>query len=79
MIDLVLDQFLVIITEREPAARFPCGNMAYQVTQVDFLPFRDKSNDDVDMTNKLNGIKNLLETQGFYYSYYVDLTSNQQK
>ena len=36
--------FLVIITDRSPVARFPCGNIAYRVSKIDFIPFVQKTN-----------------------------------
>lgn len=36
--------FLVIITDRTPVARFPCGNIAYKVSKIDFIPFISTAN-----------------------------------
>ena len=33
------DLFLVIISDRVPVARFPCGNIAYRVSKIEFIPF----------------------------------------
>ena len=87
--------FLVIITDRQPVAKFPCGNMVYEITEIDFVPLSPnllQTQMATDTINYLDGIKNIIEGtsnqssnqkknkaggQGYYFSYYVDLTSNQ--
>ena len=32
-----------------------------------------------EVANYANGVKKLLEEQGFYFSYHADLTSSQQR
>jgi len=39
MLNIEDEVFLCIIEDREQVARMPCGNVAYKITKVDFVPF----------------------------------------
>ena len=30
--------FLMIITDKQAVAKYPCGNIVYEITQIDFVP-----------------------------------------
>ena len=55
----------------------PCGNIIYQLTQVEIIPFSQNELEE-DIMKYVNGIKQHLEEQGFFYSYYADLSQNIQ-
>ena len=60
------------------------GNSIYEVTQIDFIPFDPNissyQNVACQETLKyLEGVKKIIEDQGFFFSYYTDLSSNLQR
>lgn len=69
------------------AGRCPQGHHVYQISQVDFIPFFSKIEVDgkhnpplnADAIKQLKGVQKLLEEQSFYFSYYTDLSSNQER
>lgn len=79
--------FLVIVTASAVAGRCPQGHQIHQITQVDFIPFFSKIEADgkhspplsADVVKQLKGVQKLLEEQHFYFSYYADLSSNQER
>jgi hypothetical protein len=52
----------------------------YMITKVEFIPFDSNISDykqlPVEIVRYVDGIKTLLQDQGFYFSYYADITSN---
>lgn len=79
--------FLVIVTACTAAGRCPNGNHIYQISQVDFIPFFSRIEADgkhnpplsADAIKQLKGVQKLLEEQYFYFSYYTDISSNQER
>ena len=72
--------FIILITERSEVAKMPSGDWVYLITAVKFVPFDKNIYDyqqlDLETVKYVEGLKNVLETQGFYFSYNADLTSN---
>ena len=77
---------MVIITDRIPVARFPCGHIAYRIQKIDFIKL-NAYHSDASQTTKdaqkqilkyIEGVKRLFEIQGFYYSSLADLTQSMQ-
>ena len=73
--------FVLIITERQLVAKMPSGDFVYLIQKVEFIPF-DKNiveykNMPLEIVKYVDGIKKVLEEQGFYYSYHADITSSQ--
>ena len=61
----------------------PTGDIVYLITGVECIPF-DKDIPHYNILHEeivkfVEGMKKLLTTQGFYYSYNTDLTSSQQR
>ena len=79
-----MQSFVVIITDRDPIARSPGdGNTIYEITSIDFIPFDSNvaTYKDVgcqDTLKYLEGVRKVIEEQGFFYSYYSDLSRNLQ-
>mmetsp|Transcript_12774 Transcript_12774/g.21586 ORF Transcript_12774/g.21586 Transcript_12774/m.21586 type:complete len:331 (-) Transcript_12774:1912-2904(-) len=76
--------FLIVITERKHAAKMvQKKDNVYLITGVEFIPFdrdlADYRELPAEIVRYVEGIKQLLEQQGFYYSYYADITSNLQR
>lgn len=75
--------FIIIITERNVVAKMPSGDAVYLITGVEFIPFdkniREYTNMPLELVKFVDGIKNVLQNQGFYYSYHADMTSSQQR
>lgn len=79
--------FLVLVTACTPAGRCPRGHQIHQISQVDFIPFFSKIEADgkqnpplhADVIKQLKGVQKLLEEQYFYFSYYSDISSNQER
>ena len=75
--------FIILITERQLVAKMPSGDFVYLIQKVEFIPF-DKNIVDyksmpAEIVKYVDGIKKVLEQQGFYYSYHADITSSQQR
>jgi hypothetical protein len=75
--------FIIIITERNVVAKMPSGDAVYLITGVEFIPFdkniREYTNMPLELVKFVDGVKNVLQNQGFYYSYHADMTSSQQR
>ena len=75
--------FIIIITERNVVAKMPSGDAVYLITGVEFIPFdkniTEYTNMPLELVKFVDGIKNVLQNQGFYYSYHADMTSSQQR
>ena len=61
----------------------PSGDFVYRISGVEFIPF-DKNivnyvHMPLDIVKYVDGIKKILQEQGFYYSYHADITSSQQR
>ena len=81
------EQYMVIITDRIPVARFPCGNIVYRIQKINFIKINTQlevvTNKESKETQKeiqkyIEGIKRIFEIQGFYYSGNADLTQSMQ-
>ena len=75
--------FIVIISEKKLVAKMPSSDFVYLVTGVEFIPF-DKNIPDytkmpIEIVKYVEGIKKVLQEQGFYYSNHADITSSQQR
>jgi hypothetical protein len=61
----------------------PSGDAVYLITGVEFIPFdkniREYTNMPLELVKFVDGVKNVLQNQGFYYSYHADMTSSQQR
>lgn len=61
----------------------PSGDYVYLVKVVEMIPFDKNINDlnkmPADIQKYIFGVKQILEQQGFYYSYHSDITSNLQR
>ena len=72
--------FLIIATERQLVARMPSGDFVYLLKSVEMIPFDSNLNDPSvmphDIQQYINGVKQILENQGFYFSYFADITNN---
>ena len=75
--------FIIIITERNVVAKMPSGDAVYLITGVEFIPFdkniREYTNMPLELVKFVDGVKNVLQNQGFYYSCHADMTSSQQR
>ena len=83
---LEAEQYMVIITDRIPVARFPCGHIAYRIQKIDFIKLRSNHFDESTTSKEalkeilkyIEGVKRLFEIQGFYYSRLADITQSMQ-
>ena len=61
----------------------PSRDFVYLITAVEFIPFdkniREYTNMPLEIVKYVDGIKKVLQEQGFYYSYHADITSSQQR
>ena len=61
----------------------PSRDFVYLITGVEFIPFdkniREYTNMPLEIVKYVDGIKKVLQEQGFYYSYHADITSSQQR
>ena len=61
----------------------PAGDYVYLIKVVEMIPFDKHVNDinklPLDVQKFAVGVKQILEQQGFYYSYHADITSNLQR
>lgn len=75
--------FLILVQDRQLVARMPSGDFIYLVKSVDMIPFdknvKDLNKMPADIQKYIFGVKQILEQQGFYYSYHADITSNLQR
>ena len=70
--------FLLVITHVTNAGSCPRGKKIYQISSVEALPFFQKPDSDGKKDPHLKGILKLIEEQNFYFSYFTDLTNNQE-
>jgi uncharacterized membrane protein YccF (DUF307 family) len=73
--------FIIIIQEKQLVAKMPSEDFVYRITKVEFIPF-DKNIVEyqkmpLEIVKYVDGIKKVLEEQGFYFSYHSDITSSQ--
>ena len=58
----------------------PSGDFVYLIKSVEMIPFDRKLNDvnamPQDVQKYVFGVKEILENQGFYFSYFADITNN---
>ena len=66
--------FVLVITEKVYVGKLDGSNI-YLIKAVDLIPFDDYPQ---SVVKYIDGLKKLL-TQGFYFAYNVDLTSNRQR
>jgi hypothetical protein len=74
--------FLVCITEKQYVAQVE-GSIIYKINRIELIPFTEEAAQ-VSLTNPqlkdyVEGIKRLIATQYFYFSYNMDLTSSRQR
>lgn len=71
------------MTQTEPVARCPQGNLIHQVKAVEFIPlsedFKKRLKAAKETLKYLEGMRKVITEQGFYFSYYTDLTRSQQR
>ena len=72
------DLFLCLVTQSEPVGRCPQGNLIHSVKAVEFIPladdFKSRLKELKETLKYLEGMRKILSQQGFYFSYYSDLT-----
>ena len=72
--------FVILIIERRVVAKMPSGDFVYRITGVEFIPFDKNILNYLHMPQEIvkyvDGIKKILQEQGFYYSYHADITSS---
>ena len=72
--------FVTLIKQKEKVAVMHTGDVVYMVKQIEFIPFDHNFSKyehlNVEVIKYTQGVKKILEEEGFYFSYYADLTSN---
>lgn len=72
--------FVILIIERRLVAKMPTGDFVYRITGVEFIPFDKNILNYLHMPQEIvkyvDGIKKILQEQGFYYTYHGDITSS---
>lgn len=82
--DFIQGPFLIVATQKQRVGHLPNDHALYKLVGFDLIPFIESTThlneiQKRDQDHFISLIRNILSTDGFYFSYTYDLTRNLQK